>query len=277
MDSQREDVEPPAGPESIIIRFRSVNRSSPPAKAPREGSLDPNPENVERPARRKSPAIPPSVTAPENDNEGAGNVSGTGELSNAPSTVTSASRPGYDSDASSEEDYHEENGIETGNAAPASAPQVAGEENPLGFDDGLFVDPGTGTGPFNMATPYGSAFLPSVPLAFVDEFRSAEGRVTDAGFCVRCLKLLSRDPDYVCSRVNSQRKCEYCARLGKECKTTPRRYRRRARDVATSERDEGFPERVAEFTCELDSHFRIHVPSNEGTRALWSINRNLFR
>ena len=46
--------------------------------------------------------------------------------------------------------------------------------------------------------------------------------------------------------------------------------------MVTSEQDEGFLEWVAEFTSELDSHFYIHVLSNEGTYTLWSINQNLF-
>ena len=147
-----------------------------------------------------------------------------GELSNAPSTVTSASHPGDDSDVSSDEDYHEDDSIETGDTAPASTPQVTSRENPLEFDDGLFVDPDTGIGPFNMATPYGLAFLPSVLVVSVDEFCSAEGQVTDTGFCVRCLKLLSYNPDHVCSYINLQQKCEYCTRLGKECKMIPYHY-----------------------------------------------------
>lgn len=63
--------------------------------------------------------------APEGDNnKGVDTVSNMKELSNTPSTVTSASYPGDNSDTSSDEDYHKENGMETGNAAPASVSQV---------------------------------------------------------------------------------------------------------------------------------------------------------
>ena len=167
---------------------------------------DSNLENVEQPTPHKSPVVscPSADVAPENDDRGIDNVGNIEEFLNAPSTVTSASYPGDNSDTSSDEDYYKGNSIEAGNAVPASAPQDNGRENPLGFDDGLFIDPGTGIGPFNMATPYGSAFLPSVLVASVDEFHSAKGQVTDTGFCVRCLKLLSYNPDHIYSCVNLQ-------------------------------------------------------------------------
>ena len=174
------------GPEPIIICFCSVNCLSPPTEAPHEGSLDPNLRNVEWPAPCKSPAVgcPFTSVAPEGDNEGVDTVNNIEELLNAPSTVTSASHPGDDGDASSDEDYHKENGMEAGKAVPASTLQVTSRENSLGFNDGLFVDPGTGTAPFNMATPYGLTFLPSVLVVSVDEFHSAEDQVVDVGFCV---------------------------------------------------------------------------------------------
>lgn len=113
--------------------------------------------------------------APEGDNnKGVDTVGNTEELPNTPSTVTSVSCPGDNGDTSSDEDYHEENGIETDNTVPASAPQVTSGENPLGFNNNLFMDPGTGMGPFNIATPYSLTFLPSVLVASVDKFYSAE-------------------------------------------------------------------------------------------------------
>ena len=96
------------------------------------------------------------------------------------------------------------------------------------------MDPDTRIGPFNMATPYSLTFLSSVLVVSVDKFCSTEDQVTDMGFCVRCLKLLFYNPDYVYSYVNLQWKCKYCVRLGKEYKMIPHHYHHQAQDVATS-------------------------------------------
>ena len=50
-------------------------------------------------------------------------------------------------------------------------------------------------------------------------------RVVDPGVYVRCIKRLETVPDHAGAHPNSQRKCDYDARLKKPCETISRRYR----------------------------------------------------
>lgn len=142
--------------------------------------------------------------------------------------------------------------------------------------DSLFVPENPRFGTIGLGGGLSPNFEPS-PIASVEGFLASEQRVREVGMCIRCLKHLGSDKEQECVHVNSQQKCGYCAHLGKDCCFVPHCYRVTAQSLEAGPQDDTFRQRVVEFTSELDSHFRLEVRAHESTRALWSINRNLFR
>lgn len=117
-----------------------------------------------------------------------------------------------------------------------------------------------------------------VPVITTEEALAAARRVMYPGFCVRCIKRLKSSPDHYCRRASPLRKCDYCVRVKKPCKVIPRRYRAGARELFESPRDGEFQSRAARFADELKEYFRRRLVSeSDHARAVWSLNRNVFR
>ena len=182
-------------------------------------------------------------------------------------------------DEEEEEASVSDNGDELSSVSsvPAPPPQPSSDETGSGRS-GMFVDEdGDASPPYRTPVETPSAHPAAVGVGSVEGFLASERRVVDPGVCVRCVKRLETVEDHACVRPNSQRKCEYCARLKKPCETIPRRYRVSARALVESLRDDTFSERAGRFAAELEAHLRRRVPENDNVRALWSLNRNLFR
>lgn len=116
-----------------------------------------------------------------------------------------------------------------------------------------------------------------IPNASVVDPEADANQLRASGFCARCVRRLRKDSEHCYTRSNRFRKCDYCAQLKRPCTIVPRSLRQNVRLAVESARDEGFEERIARVSEELEAFGRRHDNVDEQTQAFWSINQNIFR
>ena len=89
--------------------------------------------------------------------------------------------------------------------------------------DHLFVPKDPGFGAIGLGGGLLPNFKPSA-LASVEGFLASKHYVQEVGMCVCCLKHLGSNKEQACIQINSQRKCSYCAHLGKDYQSIPHHY-----------------------------------------------------